>query len=116
MSNPFAHDKRRSMTPQRVARIYAFRMGRCGVWNGEAQNWGDGCGWKFGVKGDFEIDHITALARGGVDDDDLTNYQLLCCACHGKKTKEDVKEAASIKRAYTNHVVPSRWRKSRSWR
>jgi 5-methylcytosine-specific restriction protein A len=32
-----------------------------------------------------EVDHITPLAKGGTDEDD--NLQLLCLACHEKKTR-----------------------------
>ena len=34
-----------------------------------------------------EVDHITPLSRGGADD--LGNMQLLCSACHEKKTSEE---------------------------
>lgn len=34
-----------------------------------------------------EVDHITPLSRGGTDD--LGNMQLLCSACHEKKTREE---------------------------
>lgn len=42
------------------------------------------CG-SIAVKG--EVDHIIPLAKGGTDDDD--NLQLLCLACHEKKTRAD---------------------------
>lgn len=115
--DPFTHEKRKSMTPQRIAKIFALRGGRCGVYNQETDSWGQGCGWKFGVKGGYEIDHITALCRGGVDvDQDIRNFQLLCEACHSKKTGNDLKELGSMRRAYTRHVVPNKFRRSKTWR
>jgi 5-methylcytosine-specific restriction protein A len=35
-----------------------------------------------------EVDHITPLAKGGTDD--LENLQLLCVACHERKTRADM--------------------------
>jgi 5-methylcytosine-specific restriction endonuclease McrA len=113
MANPFTHERRRSMTGQRVARIYAMRSGRCGVLQSNG-TWGDGCGWEFGVKGDYEVDHIHALEKGGKDDDE--NCQLLCCACHDKKTPQDHADAGHIRRSFTKHVVPSKFRSKRGFR
>ena len=42
----------------------------------------ESCG-SIAMKG--EVDHITPLAKGGTDEDD--NLQLLCLACHEKKTR-----------------------------
>lgn len=105
------------MSPQRIARVFALRLGRCGVEGKDEHGntvWGDGCGWKFGVKGDYEIDHVLALERGGTDDE--SNLQLLCCACHAKKTPKDHAAAGHMRRSYTKHVVPSGFRKGRGWR
>jgi 5-methylcytosine-specific restriction protein A len=33
------------------------------------------------------VDHIVPLEEGGTDDD--ANLQVLCHACHGKKTREE---------------------------
>lgn len=112
MANPFQHETRGSMSGQRVARIFILRKGRCGVPK-EDGTYGDGCGWKFGVKGDYEVDHILALERGGTDDDE--NIQLLCPACHAKKTPTDHAAAGHMRRSFTNHVVPKRLR-SRGWK
>lgn len=118
MANPFTHAPRGSMSAQRVARIFVMRDGRCGVpardEDGIALHWGDGCGWKFGVKGDYEIDHILALERGGTDDD--SNLQLLCAACHSKKTPDDHATAGRMRRSFTVMVVPKRFRKGKGWR
>lgn len=102
MTNPFQHDKRGSMTPQRVARIFAANDGRCHC-----------CGRKLGPADDYEIDHKIALARGGTDDDD--NLAPICEGCHIIKTKGDVTEAARTKRTATRHTVPSKYRQSK-WR
>ncbi|WP_240162608.1 HNH endonuclease [Glaciimonas sp. PAMC28666] len=36
----------------------------------------------------FELDHVTALANGGTNDD--SNQQILCHACHELKTLTDL--------------------------
>lgn len=116
--DPFRHNKRRTMTPLRVAKIYACRDGRCGILQDNG-TWGDGCGWKFGVKGDYEIDHIIALSRGGEDvdeDNDIQNFQLLCKVCHGRKTGADLKEVGAIRRNYTRQFVSRKFRRSKAWR
>jgi len=43
----------------------------------------------------MEIDHIKPIRMGG-DPVDPNNQQSLCYPCHKKKTKEDVKQIASI--------------------
>ena len=98
--SPFSHDKRGSMTSQRVARIFAKNDGRCHV-----------CGRKLGPADDYEIDHKTALSRGGTDDDG--NLAPICEGCHIIKTKDDVSEAARIKRVATKHTVPKKYRQSK---
>lgn len=40
-----------------------------------------------------QVDHITALCNGGIDDWD--NYQTLCITCHGRKTVGDQKKYRS---------------------
>ena len=35
----------------------------------------------------MQLDHIKALANGG--NNDLSNIQVLCVACHGDKTKQE---------------------------
>ncbi len=35
----------------------------------------------------MQLDHIRALANGG--NNDLSNVQVLCVACHGDKTKQE---------------------------
>ena len=114
MTSPFHHAPRRSMPPQRVARIFAERQGRCGMERNDVERpWGDGCGRKFRPGDDYEIDHVLALERGGTDDDD--NMQLLCSGCHTIKTKDDHAEAGHIRRGYTKHVVPKRLLNKRRW-
>ncbi len=110
--NPFQHHKRGSMTAARVARIFVAREGRCGIHDGDG--WGDGCGWKFSASDDYDVDHILALERGGTDDDD--NLQLLCNACHSKKTPDDHITGSKMKRTFAKSVVPKKFRRGRGWR
>ncbi|WP_156193436.1 HNH endonuclease [Corynebacterium kalinowskii] len=42
------------------------------------------CGTKAGP---FEVDHITAVAFGGTDDE--SNLQTLCSRCHAPKTQAE---------------------------
>ena len=39
------------------------------------------------TKSAMQLDHIKALANGG--NNDLSNIQVLCVACHGDKTKQE---------------------------
>ena len=100
--SPFSHDKRGSITPQRVARIFAKNDGRCHE-----------CGRKLGPADDYEIDHKIALSRGGTDDD--KNLAPICEGCHIIKTRDDISEAARIKRTATKHTVPKKFMASK-WR
>lgn len=98
----FHHERRGAMTPQRIARIFAANDGRCHI-----------CGRKLRPGDDYEIDHKTALACGGTDDD--ANLAPACEWCHAQKTGDDVSSAAKGKRVATNHTVPKRFRQSK-WR
>lgn len=113
--NAFEHHKRGPMPPQRISRVFLYRKGRCGILQNDG-TWGDGCGWKFGVKGDYEVDHILALENGGTDDDDVENFQLLCEVCHQEKTGDDHALAGHGRRMATKHTVPKRFRTGKGWR
>ncbi len=104
MTNPFTHASRGRMSPQRIARVFAANGGKCA----------GACGRKLGPSDDYDIDHIIALENGGTDDD--SNLQVLCSWCHTDKTADDHSTAGHARRAYTNHVVPKRFRKSKGWR
>lgn len=101
--SPFVHHKRGAMTEQRVARIFAANGGKC-----------HRCGRKLGPSDDYDIDHIIALENGGTDDDG--NLAPCCEWCHVEKTADDHATAGHARRAYTKHVVPKKFRKSRGWR
>lgn len=102
MTSPFHHHQRGSLSPQRRARLFAERGGKCAV-----------CTRKLSPGDDWDVDHIHALERGGTDDDG--NLQVICGWCHTTKTAEDHSEAGKLRRSYTRHVVPQRFRK-RGWR
>lgn len=101
--NPFDHGPRRSISALEYARIFARQEGRCA----------GPCGRKIGVADKPEVDHIVSRACGGTDDE--SNLQVLCAGCHALKSKGDASTAADIKHSYTQHVVPRRFKRSRSW-
>lgn len=100
---PFTHHKRGSMTPQRIARIFAAHDGRCHV-----------CTRKLRPGDDYQIDHVLALENGGTDDD--TNLAPCCDHCHSEKTGADHAAAGKGRRRYSKHVVPGRELRSKGWR
>lgn len=100
---PFRHAKRGAMTPQRMARIFADRDGRCHICTREIRP-GD----------DWQVDHVIALEAGGSDEDD--NLAPACDHCHSEKTKDDHSTAGKGRRRYSKHVVPKREFRSSSWR
>jgi 5-methylcytosine-specific restriction endonuclease McrA len=102
LSNPFKHERRRVLTKLERAGLFAMADGHC-----------QKCTRKIPHGDDWDVDHIIPLSRGGTNDDD--NLQVLCSWCHGHKTEDDVSGAAKDKRVYANHVVPSRFKRSRSW-
>lgn len=101
--NAFTHHKRGSMSPQRIARIFAACEGRC---KGK-------CGRKLGPSDDYDIDHILALENGGTDDD--ANLQVICEWCHESKTGDDHALAGHGRRMATKHTVPKKFRTKRGW-
>lgn len=100
--SPFTHHKRGSMTPHRVARIFAENSGKCHK-----------CKRKMGPSDDYDIEHIVALENGGTDDD--ANLAPCCEWCHQKKTADDHSSHAKGVRAFVNYAVPKRLRKKRGW-
>lgn len=56
------------------------------------------CGAPY--KRSYQIDHITALCNGGIDEWD--NFQPVCYKCHKKKTKQDMKEYYNNTRTFEN--------------
>jgi 5-methylcytosine-specific restriction enzyme A len=58
------------------AEIHLRQNGRCAI-----------CGMKLRV-GQYEIDHIQALAHGG--DNSVENLRAICMPCHRDKTRGDV--------------------------
>ena len=101
--NPFDHNKRGSMTPQRRARIFAASECRCHK-----------CTRKLSPSDFWIVEHILALERGGTDED--SNLGITCEWCLPEKNAEDHGVAGHMRRSFTKHVVPGAFRKSRSWR
>ena len=99
----FQHARRGSMTPQRRARIFQERGGRCYI-----------CERKLGPSDDWDIEHPLALENGGTDDD--ATLMVCCDWCHKPKTAEDHAIAGHGRRMATKHNVPKRFRQSKGWR
>jgi len=101
--NSFSHARRGNMTPQRRARIFQNREGRCYI-----------CERKLGPSDDWDIEHPIALENGGTDDD--ANLEVCCDWCHKPKTAEDHATAGHGRRMATKAIVPGRFCKSKGWR
>jgi 5-methylcytosine-specific restriction protein A len=102
MSNPFHHETRKRFTPKERAEIFAASGGQCAK-----------CTRKLFTGDDWDIDHVIALSRGGTNEP--SNLAVLCSWCHDDKSADDTAGAAKSKRVFTKAVVPSRFRRSRSW-
>lgn len=83
--------KRRALNKWLFAQLLKDQTWRCAQW------FSSGCIYHDLRKGNCEVDHIIPLAAGGTND--LSNLQLLCKACHKRKSDAlDKKAAAKIKR------------------
>lgn len=102
MTSPFRHEPRRTLTGQQFAQVFAACDGKCAS-----------CHKKLRPGDRYDADHIIALENGGSND--VTNFQILCSGCHAIKTRDDHGTAGHLRRAYTRHVVPGEYRRSRSW-
>lgn len=112
MTSPFTHHPRGSMTPQRRAKIFAARDGRCGNPARGDANWG--CSRKLGPSDYWQVEHDPALERGGVDDDE--QCFVICEWCIPDKDADDHATAGHMRRSFTRHVVPGNFRKGKGWR
>lgn len=72
-----------------------------------AQGHCEDCGAKL-FPGNVEYDHVIPASEGGGND--LGNLQCLCRACHGVKTKQDVKDIARIRRVRDKNTGAARKR------
>jgi 5-methylcytosine-specific restriction endonuclease McrA len=100
--NAFVHEKRGSMPPQRRAKIFQLRGGRC-----------HRCKRKLGPADFWIVEHVQALECGGSDDDE--NLDLTCEWCLPDKNAEDHATAGHIRRSATKHTVPKAFRKKWRW-
>lgn len=103
MMNPFHHNRRGGMSPQRRARVFAAHDGKCHK-----------CSRKLGPADFWIVEHVHALECGGTDDDD--NLAITCEWCLPEKNAEDHGTAGHMRRSYTKHVVPKGFRRGRGWR
>jgi 5-methylcytosine-specific restriction endonuclease McrA len=90
----FIHETRARLSPKDRALLFSAAGGRCAL-----------CTRTIRAGERWDADHILPLAAGGDNDG---NWQVLCCHCHGTKTRTDIATAAKIKRVATKHIVPSR--------
>ena len=110
MSHPFKHEPRRKFTPQQRSRIFAERGGCCG-WVKMGRQ--EGCGRKLGPGDRWRIEHGDALSSGGSNDEN--GLGISCEWCWPAKDADDAGMLGHARRAFTRHVVPSEFRRSRSW-
>lgn len=103
MTSPFTHERRKQFSPRERAEIFAAADGKCA-----------NCRRKIPVGEVWDLDHRIALECGGTND--AENMQPLCSICHGAKSSDDHSEASKAKRVFIKQHVPSRFRRSRSWR
>ena len=107
--------QRRAMDHSDELTLLTAQESKCGK-----AHTGHGCGERLRVEGGvkfYDKDHITAvadwdraLAAGLVTGDvnDLENQQLLCTACHRKKTTREAGERAKVRAAETAEAARAR--------
>lgn len=101
--NPFVHEPRKRFTAQERAKIFAMRGGRC-----------HRCTRKLGPADTWILEHLIALENGGTNEE--ANMDVTCSWCEPEKTAEDHQAAGHSRRAFTRHVVPREFMRSKSWR
>lgn len=105
MTSPFRHNQRKSMTPQRRAKIFLDRGGICGRSELGDKNWG--CGRKLRSGDDWTIEHDPALECGGDDVDE--QCWVVCAWCRPAKDRKDHAQAARGRKIATKTLVPSKY-------
>lgn len=104
MTDAFTPTRRKAMTPQRRARIFAARDGICGDASLGEKNWG--CGRKLRPGDWWQVEHGDALENGGEDTDE--NCYVGCEGCVARKNRVDHALAAKGRRRAAKHTVPGR--------
>jgi 5-methylcytosine-specific restriction endonuclease McrA len=66
---------------------------------------------KLKIRGEWELDHTTALINGGEHREN--NFQILCAECHQEKTGDDVQIKSKTYRMKAKHLGISLKRKRR---
>ena len=95
--------KRKSLTQNQKARIYAASNGICHV-----------CTRKIQAGEKWDADHITPRELSGSDSQ--SEYAPAHVHCHAKKTKADKKLIAKVKRTQQKHLGLKKKTKWRGWR
>jgi len=107
--SPFHQRPRRSMTPQRRAKIFLERGGICGRSDLGDKNWG--CGRKLAAGEVWTIEHDPALENGGEDIDE--QCFVICGWCRPAKDADDHGKAAKARAVTTKLLVPTKYLKSK---
>lgn len=109
LSSPFHHHPRKSMTPQRRAKIFLERGGICGNHARGKDDWG--CGRKLRSGDKWSVEHDPALECGGVDEDE--QCWVICEFCRPSKDADDHGKAAKARNTATKLLVPTKYLKSK---
>ena len=91
--SPWHHEPRKSLSPQKRAKLFAEKEGRC-----------HSCTRKIRPGEGWIVEHVVALENGGTND--WSNLDITCGWCKGEKDAQDHRIAAKSRRVTTKHVVP----------
>ena len=83
---------RRSLSAKERLRLFTLHGGRCHLCGGNIN----------AVREAWDVEHVTALALGGEDDDE--NRKPAHVRCHKTKTADDVGKIAKADRVRMKHV------------
>lgn len=97
MKTPWHHIKRLTLSPQKRAKLFLERSGRC-----------HRCERLIRPGDKWIVEHYLALENGGSND--WHNLTITCDWCKPDKDREDHGTAAKSRRVATKHIVPSEQR------
>ena len=100
MKSAWHHEPRKSLSPQKRAKLFMERGGQC-----------HRCTRKVDGSDDWIVEHVLALENGGTND--WSNLDITCSWCKPAKDRQDHGIAAKSRRVCTKHVVPKSGRGKR---